>query len=55
MRWSNRTLKDKYLPSYLVLAHDGGEAFHILFATDVAEKNVCVVIAPFPTLYGANG
>lgn len=40
--------QDKYLPSYLVLAHDGCEAFHVLFATDVAEENVRVVTAYRP-------
>ena len=32
--------EDKYLPSYLVLAAD---AFHILFAVDVAADNLRVV------------
>ena len=41
--------QDKYLPSYLVLAHDGSEAFHVLFATDVAEENVRVVTAYRPS------
>ena len=27
---------DKYLPSYLILARHGSDAFHVLFATDVA-------------------
>ena len=40
--------RDKYLPSYLVLAHDGGEMFHVLFATDLAEENVRVVTAYRP-------
>ena len=26
---------DKYLPSYLILARHGSEAFHVLFATDL--------------------
>ncbi len=41
--------QDKYLPSYLVLAHDDSETFHVLFATDVAEKNVRVVTAYRPS------
>jgi hypothetical protein len=39
---------DKYLPSYLVLAHEGLDYFHILFATDVAGDNVRVVTAYRP-------
>ena len=46
--WLNRTPQDKYLPSYLLLAHDGSEAFHILFAADVREENVRVVTAYRP-------
>ena len=34
---------DKYLPSYLLLAHYGEEAFHVLVATDVEGDNVRVV------------
>ena len=34
---------DKYLPSYLVLAAVAGDAFHVLFAADVAGDNVRVV------------
>ncbi len=41
--------EDKYLPSYLVLGHYGGDAFHVLFATDVAEDNVRVVTAYRPS------
>jgi hypothetical protein len=41
--------QDKYLPSYLVLAHDGSETFHVLFAADVAEENVRVVTAYRPS------
>jgi hypothetical protein len=41
--------QDKYLPSYLVLAHDSSEAFHVLFATDVAEEHVRVVTAYRPS------
>jgi hypothetical protein len=26
---------DKYLPSYVILARHGSDAFHVLFATDV--------------------
>lgn len=36
---------DKYLPSYLILA---AEAFHVLFAADVADDNVRVVTAYRP-------
>ena len=39
---------DKYLPTYLVLARSGENAFHILFALDTAEKNVRVVTAYWP-------
>ena len=39
---------DKYPPSYLVLAHEGQNYFHILFATDVAGDNVRVVTAYRP-------
>ena len=31
---------DKYLPSYLVLARHGTDAFHVLFAADVEGDNV---------------
>ena len=31
---------DKYLPSYLILARHGADAFHVLFATDVEGDNV---------------
>jgi len=34
---------DKYLPSYLVLARQGQEAFHVLFAVDIEGDNVRVV------------
>lgn len=36
-------LGDKYLPSYLILAQHGLEAFHVLFAADVEGDNVRVV------------
>ena len=39
---------DKYLPSYLILAPESTEAFHILFATDVSGDNVRVVTAYRP-------
>ena len=42
--------KDKYLPSYLVLARPSGEAFHVLFAVDVDEENVRIVTAYRPSL-----
>jgi len=41
--------QDKYLSSYLVLAHAGSGAFHVLFATDVAEENVRIVTAYRPS------
>ncbi len=34
---------DKYLPSYLVYFEHGGEAYHAVFATDIAEDHVRVV------------
>ena len=40
---------DKYLPSYLILAWHEGEAFHVLFGTDVDERNVRVVTAYRPS------
>ena len=40
---------DKYLPSYLVLAKSVGEAFHVVFATDVEGGNVRVVTAYRPS------
>ncbi|HEV2055963.1 MAG TPA: DUF4258 domain-containing protein [Methylomirabilota bacterium] len=39
---------DKYLPSYLVLARHGSEAFHVLFAADVEGDNVRVVTSYRP-------
>ncbi len=39
---------DKYLPSYLVLARAGPDAFHVLFAVDVEGDNVRVVTAYRP-------
>jgi hypothetical protein len=39
---------DKYLPSYLILGRAGGDAFHVLFATDVEGDNVRVVTAYRP-------
>lgn len=40
--------EDKYLPSYLVYAVNGGNTFHILFAVDRVEGNVRVVTAYRP-------
>jgi len=40
---------DKYLPSYLVLARQGTDAIHVLFATDVDKDNVRVVTAYRPS------
>ncbi|OGK84238.1 MAG: hypothetical protein A2X52_05315 [Candidatus Rokubacteria bacterium GWC2_70_16] len=39
---------DKYLPSYLILARHGSQAFHVLFATDVEGDNVRVVTSYRP-------
>lgn len=39
---------DKYLPSYLVLAHYGSDSFHVLFAVDVDGDNVRVVTSYRP-------
>jgi hypothetical protein len=39
---------DKYLPSYLLLAHQGADKFHVLFAADVEGDNVRVVTAYRP-------
>ena len=41
---------DKYLPSYLVLARHGADAFHVLFAADVEGENVRVVTSYRPDL-----
>lgn len=39
---------DKYLPSYLVLAQQAPDAFHVLFAADVEADHVRVVTAYRP-------
>lgn len=39
---------DKYLPSYLLLAQVGPDAFHVLFAVDVEGDNVRVVTSYRP-------
>lgn len=39
---------DKYLPSYLILGRHGPDAFHVLFATDLAGDNVRVVTSYRP-------
>jgi hypothetical protein len=39
---------DKYLPSYLILARHGTDAFHVLFAADVKSDNVRVVTSYRP-------
>ncbi|MBI4608966.1 MAG: DUF4258 domain-containing protein [Candidatus Rokubacteria bacterium] len=39
---------DKYLPSYLLLARHGEEAFHVLLAVDVEGDNVRVVTSYRP-------
>ena len=41
--------RDKYLPSYLVLARRAGDAIHVLFAADVEGDNVRVVTAYRPS------
>ena len=41
---------DKYLPSYLVYARQGERHLHILFATDVANRNIRIVTAYFPDI-----
>ena len=41
--------EDKYLPSYLLLARLGKDAFHVLLAADVAGDNVRVVTAYRPS------
>jgi Domain of unknown function (DUF4258) len=41
---------DKHLPSYLVLARDGNDAFHLLFAIDLEGDNVRVVTAYRPSM-----
>jgi hypothetical protein len=41
--------QDKYLPSYLVLVHEGSNVFHVLYAADVAEDHVRVVTAYRPS------
>ena len=41
--------QDKYLPSYLVLAHAGTEPFHVLFAADLKGNNVRVATAYRPS------
>ena len=40
---------DKYLPSFLVLARHGTDAYHVLFAVDVQEENVRIVTAYRPS------
>jgi hypothetical protein len=40
--------EDKYLPSYLILARNGVDTFHVLFAADVDGDNVRVVTAYRP-------
>jgi len=41
--------KDKYLPSYLVLAKSGSEPFHVLFGADLEGGNVRVVTVYRPS------
>ncbi len=40
--------EDRYLPSYLILARHGAEAFHVLFAVDVEGDNVRIVTSYRP-------
>ena len=40
--------EDKYLPSYLLVAQHGRDAFHVLFAVDVEGDNVRVVTSYRP-------
>ena len=40
--------KDKYLPSYLVLARHRADFLHVLFAVDTEGNNVRVVTAYHP-------
>lgn len=40
--------EDKYLPSYLILARDRDDAFHVLFAADVTGDNVRVITSYHP-------
>ena len=37
---------DKYLPSYLILARHGSDAFRVLFAADVEGEHVRVATSP---------
>lgn len=39
---------DKYLPSYLILARHGLQAFHVLFAADVERDNVRIITSYHP-------
>ena len=41
--------KDKYSPSYLLLARQGEDAFHVLFGADIEGQNVRVVTAYYPS------
>ena len=41
--------EDKYLPSYLIYTEHAGECYHILFATDVENKNVRIVTSYRPS------
>jgi hypothetical protein len=41
--------KDKYLPSYLVHSKYRDKIFHVLFAVDIQENNVCVITAYYPS------
>jgi len=41
---------DKYLPSYLILAENETEVFHVLFAVDEESENLRVITAYRPDL-----
>jgi len=40
--------EDKYLPSYLVLARDNTNIFHVLFATDLEHNNARIITSYRP-------
>ena len=41
--------EDKYFPSYLLLGRKGDDAFHVLFGVDVADQNVRIITAYYPS------
>jgi len=40
---------DKYFPSYLLLAREGVDGFHVLFGADVEGRNVRIITAYYPS------